>query len=630
MVGQADPTATPGAATLRSPLRSICLLLAGLCLTVSFADAAAPRGFPRLGFYGSIRGNGYPYYEAPLDSALSDSVLDMVARYEEVTLDINPIFPYRPDVIAALKQRNPSMKVLGYVVGQDIWGARDPDSLVHYPTRYRRLMDENDGWLYSKRTGQKYYAGNVNLAKRDASGNLMIADSLSLLWKQYVIDPGIWDGIFFDILCDEMSWPQANGDSIDFVRAGYSSFESFNASWRAATDTIAARIRNWGGPEFIMVGNCALGTKYSTFNGWMREGFPFQAGGDWYSNMFQQPGGYITDERNFQEPRSNYIFSFQVGSEPYLSTNTRIERFGLGSAAMGDGFGVFAVGSRDAFAGDYHTWWFDEYAVDLTTGAASDLPQHVGWLGQSMTPYYQMIWAGQGPEGIANNGFETSIGQGWTFNSAAGAGSIVRELGTPPEGSASARITINQSNPVDWYVNFSGLIGIPLTPFYTHSATFWIRASSPRTVNLVISRTNSTQLMSRKVEVGTEWAQVQVPFIVGSTVEAPNTTRLQFFVGKDAGTVWIDDVHFQLGHSMVYRRDFQNGIVLVNPSFQEGADVMLPRPFRRILGDKDPFINDGSSSQVQYVGPADALFLIGDDMYPPARVLDLQQAPTGH
>ena len=42
-------------------------------------------------------------------------------------------------------------------------------------------------------------AGNVNLAKRDAQGSLIIADSLSLLWKEYLIDSGVWDGVFFDM-----------------------------------------------------------------------------------------------------------------------------------------------------------------------------------------------------------------------------------------------------------------------------------------------------------------------------------------------------------------------------------------------------------------------------------------------
>lgn len=620
------------------PRVAATLLLALACLPLSAsaanaaptaADAQPLRGFPRLALYGSIRGNGYPFYNAPIDSALVDSVLDQVSRYEEITLDVNPIFPYRPDIIAGIKQRNPSAKVLGYVVGQDIWNAQDRDSLRHYPTRYRRLLDNNNGWLFSKLTGQKYYAGNVNLAKRDASGRLVIADSLALLWKENLIDPGIWDGVFFDILCDEMGWPQAEGDSIDFVRAGYSSFEAFNASWRAATDSIATKLRNWGGPDFIMVGNCALGTKYSTFNGWMREGFPFQAGGDWYSNMFQQPGGYITDEVSFLEPRSNYIFSFQVGSDHYSSTNNRILRFGLGSASLANGFGVFAVQNRDAFTGDYHEWWYDEYAVDLETGRSSQSMEHTGWLGQALTPFYQMIWAGQNPEGILNSGFETSVTDGWGFYAGTPATRSL-DVSTFAVGGASARIDIQQASPIDWNVALQSNIAIPIVPWTNFSATFWMKASTPRTISVVISRTNAQQLLWRQLQIGTEWKQYQIPFLSYSTLEPPNSTRIAFYLGKDTGSVWLDDVHFQSGLSTVYRRDFQNGIVLVNPSFQSGADVVLPRPFRRILGSGDPFTNDGSTGMVQYVGPADALFLIGDDMYPPSRVTDLRQAPTGN
>ena len=39
-------------------------------------------------------------------------------------------------------------------------------------------------------------------------------------------------------------------------------------------------------------------------------------------------------------------------------------------------------------------------------------------------------------------------------------------------------------------------------------------------------------------------------------------------VGGEAGDVWIDDAHFQQGATSLWRRDFQNGIVLVNPASQ--------------------------------------------------------------
>ena len=133
------------------------VLLLALTAAVAIAASAplAPHGYPRLAFYGSIRGNGYPFYNAPIDSALNDTTLNAVSRFEEIILDINPIWPYRPDVIRELRRRNPDAKLLAYVVGQNIWDARDVDSLRHYPTRYRRLIDNNDGWLYSKKTKQK-------------------------------------------------------------------------------------------------------------------------------------------------------------------------------------------------------------------------------------------------------------------------------------------------------------------------------------------------------------------------------------------------------------------------------------------------------------------------------------------
>lgn len=583
----------------------------------------APHGYPRLAYYGSIRGTGYPFIKP--DSTLDTEILDQVSRYDEITLDVNPIWPYRPDVISALRQRNPRAKFLAYVVGQNIWEARDRDSLRHYPTRYRRLVDNNDGWLYSKQTGGKYYAGNVNLAKRDASGNLVIADSLALLWKDVAIDSGVWDGIFYDILCDEMSWPQGHGDSIDFVRAGYATFEEFNASWTAATDTIASRMRRWGGDDFIMVGNCALGTKYSSFNGWMREGFPYQAGGDWYSNMFQEPGGYMTDERSFRAPRHNYIFSFPVGEDPYWPLNTRIARFGLGSAALGDGFAVFGGQDRDAFHSDYHNWWYDEYAVDMNGGGvSSESGQHVGWLGQALTDLYQMIWVGTNPDAVTNPSFEQNT-TGWGLSSQTGS-RLVRDTNCEaPVGACAGRVDITTPSPIDWYTTLWTTAPFQITPWNNHSVTFWAKATTPRSFSIVMARADNGQLIqSRKVVIGTEWKQYQLPL---NPYGFDGMASLQFYLGKDAGSVWFDDVHFQMGTTTAYRRDFQNGIVIVNPSNDAWVQVPLDRDYKRIVGVRDPITNDGTVVSVAELQPQDALFLVGDDVHAPATIRDLRVRP---
>ena len=605
---------------------SLLILVTIVCAQAASAsppesNAGSLLGYPRLAFYGSIRGNGYPFIEP--DGSLSLPAIDAVSRFDEIILDINPIWPYRPDVLQAIRARNPNARMLGYVVGQNIWQAFDVDSLHHYPTRFRRIVDDNNARLYN-RFGQYYYAGNVNLAKRDAGGDLFIADSLALLWKDVTIDSGVWDGIFYDILCDDMGWPQANGDSIDYVRAGYPTFAAFNASWREATDSIAVKMRRWGGDGFTMVGNCALGTKYEWFNGWMREGFPTQAGGDWWANMYQEPGGYFTDERNFRQPRHNYIFSFNVGTDPYSLGNMRIARFGLGSATLGDGFGVFGASDRDAFHADYHEWWYDEYAVDLDAGGqATEDKADTGWLGQPLSDPYQMIWLSTEPDAVTNPSFEANITQGWSMVSFNG-GSFHRDVTTAGHLQASLRVDMPNASTVDWYTNLRCPNTIQAFAYNTYSGTFWAKADSPRNISVVFQRGDAGLIQVRFLNITTEWKQYQIPFNSGPYA-GPAT--IAFFLAKDPGSVWLDDIHLQRGTTSIYRRDFQKGIVLVNPSLSSTAAVPLERAYKRITGLHDTVTNDGSVSDIGTVGPSDAIFLIGDDVFAPSRVEDLHAVP---
>ena len=71
-----------------------------------------------------------------------------------------------------------------------------------------------------------------------------------------------------------------------------------STAWSAATDTMASRLRARAGGSAVLVGNCGRGNKYAWFNGWMRENFPYQQGGTWYSNMLGDVGsrGYLRDE----------------------------------------------------------------------------------------------------------------------------------------------------------------------------------------------------------------------------------------------------------------------------------------------------------------------------------------------
>jgi len=598
-----------------------CLALIG-GLSAWGVGAAHAGGYPRLGLYGGIQGIGYPYIlggnrSGPLDLATCDSV----ARYDQVILDASPISEYRPDVAARLRATHPGISLLAYVNAGNIWFAAQPDSNVHYPTRFRRLIRKLGGFLYD-RAGREYPTLNVNYAKKDGAGRYVVAESLAVLFQDAIVRTGIWDGMFLDVYCDRIAWAQAMlADSIDFVRAGYPTLAAFDAAYQAGTDVLANRLRALAGPSFLLVGNCAQGTKYTLFNGWMRENFPNQNGGNWYENMFRDPGGYFVDEAKFLPPRQNYLFSAANPAHPYDVVNTRKARFGLGSSSLGGGFSAFGEATRDISLTNYSGWWYDEYAVDLTTGRSSDRLVNTGWLGQPLGAAWQMIWPGTGPDASGNPDFEADL-TGWTFAPNAIPATFTRDTGTSASGLASAHVHVSSAGIHDWDVNLNtaGTIGVSVGTIY--SATFWARAASPRTLPVILGLTVGGEVARRTVALTTTWQRFQVALIPSKA----GTGRLSFFLAGAAGDVWLDDVHLQAGASSLWRRDFQNGIVLVNPSFNT-LTADLGRTFRRIAGVMDPAVNDGMPSSQITIGPQDARFLLGDDMLPPAPVLDLHPVP---
>jgi hypothetical protein len=120
----------------------------------------------------------------------------------------------------------------------------------------------------------------------------------------------------------------------------------------------------------------------------------------------------------------------------------------------------------------------------------------------------------------------------------------------------------------------------------------------------------------------TAWKQFQVVF----QPIASGVSNLQFYLGDAVGDVWFDDVHFQPGTSSIYRRDFEHGLILVNPTTLD-LTVPLERSFYKIRGIADPVTNDGSSGRQFVVKARDALFLLGADQVKPAAVLDLHIKP---
>jgi len=593
-------------------------LIAVAAAGVLLAARPAHAQYPRLGLYGSVLGSGYPLWDST--GTLDPVACDEIARYDEVVLDVGPITPYRPDALAALRQRHAGISLLAYVTGHDIWDANTPDSTLNFPTRYNHMIRRMGGFLYDK-AGRKFPGSDVNIAKRNIAGTYVVAESLAVLFNDAILKPAVWDGIFVDVYCNSIAWMETPAESIDYVRAGYSTFASFDAAWKAGTDALADRLRQLGGSSIVLVGNCSAGTKYIPFNGWMRENFPLQGGGTWYTNMFNDPGGYFGDEVHFRAPTHNYIFSALSGTAPYLSNNTRKVRFGLGTAALASGFHVFGPSNRYPKPYPYHSWWYDEYSVDANTGQAMSDLAHTGWLGQPLAPYYQMIWIGTAPDAVTNPDFESDVTTGWTLFTTVGS-TVTRDTLSPAVGSASAHVTVPVAGSVSWATAFATTGSIALSPGVTYSATFWARSDRVRGIRVVAGQMSSGEFTSQALTIGPTWKQYQVALVSPSS----GNSKLAFYLGGEIGDVWLDDCHFQAGSTSLYRRDFQNGIVLVNPAATP-LTVPLGRTFRKIAGVADPAVNDGSTVTQVTVNASDALFLIGSDQTPPASVHDLHRVP---
>jgi hypothetical protein len=301
--------------------------------------------------------------------------------------------------------------------------------------------------------------------------------------------------------------------------------------------------------------------------------------------------------------------------------NLRRARFGLASAALGDGYASFGYSGRVTDAYPYWNWWYDEYAVDLATGRSSTLQRDTGWLGQPVTPLYQMIWAGSNPDAVTNPGAETNLA-GWTFwyNTAEITSTFTRDTTTAAAGSASFKVTVPNTTSIDWYVNISSNGMLQVFQGSVYSATFWARASVPRTITVVASNSGA----GRKVDIGTTWKQYQVALV--PLWSAPDS-KLGFFLGVGAGDVWIDDAHLQQGATTLYRRDFQNGVVLVNPS-NVNLTVPMGSGYKNILGLRDLVTNNGSAATSVTVNGGDARFLISTgDVAAPAAITDLRFWP---
>lgn len=655
-------------------LFSVPTVAAGV-VSDSGLDPAVLKPFPHPYVNGGMSSLGSPFVGIPGDAnALNTDVLNAYARYPLVFVNVTPATDIRPDIMAAMRQLNPQQLIFGYLNSTDTWCPQDGNGNNSYPAGsfYRDMWttisggtsctSSSDRFLWFQ-DGQRTDAvgTNINLAhyvlNPDTSKRYDVAEDEATTIYAHAVATHKLDGQFLDVYCPGILWMETPGQAsrtFDYQRAGYGTDNAdpanrtaFDLGWQAGFLRLSQHLRELAGPDFPIIGNCAQApaSLHPYLNGWDREDYPFQNGGTFFSNILSWPWGYLHQDQNFLNPQYNVIYSIAdgiVGSmNPYTSLNQRKMRYGLGSASLGNGWFLYGDGDNGTLtnADSHYNWWFDEDGVitnvlqsDPTYGHAAEGAQYGGWLGNPQSPAYNVLATNFGsvPDLLSTNqGFETagadpSTIPGWTnfFGQGFSGNTIVRDTTTAAAGQASAKVTVTTTDATN--ADLTSLItgSYSIAPSTQYTVSFKAKASSSLPINVELG-----SYAHQTVRADTQWRQYQA-VITSSIGQFPATLRLGFAL--QAGTYWIDDVHVQQGETGLWRRDFDKGIVLVNPN-SSAITVTLEKPYQKIAGTVNPTLNTGSMvSQVTLAGTSsdggtgDALFLLSVDHVAPSAVTDLR------
>ena len=255
-------------------------------------------------------------------------------------------------------------------------------------------------------------------------------------------------------------------------------------------------------------------------------------------------------------------------------------RFGLGMALMNDGFFDFDFGDSTSPV----AWWYDEYDFNLGTPVAPAM----------------QIGPGAGPNELVNGGFETGQAP-WLFavnndgeaNATFSLDGNVRESGVE-----SAHIAVSSTATANWHIDLEQ-DALPLSAGTEYQVKFWAKADSDVTIQVVAqggAPSFAQYGLDTPVSIGPAWASYSVSFLASTTAQ---DGRLEFWFGNSNGNIWIDSVQMEVAPSRTYRRDFENGVVLLNGT-SSTQTISLEYGLQRFTGKQAPryqyIVDDASPS----------------------------------
>lgn len=249
-------------------------------------------------------------------------------------------------------------------------------------------------------------------------------------------------------------------------------------------------------------------------------------------------------------------------------------RFGLAFTLMNDGYFSHELGDTD----HGQDWWYDE--LDFKLGAPLGPAVQISPAGQPVNPTPIPL--------LDNPDFSRDL-QGswylWCDTAASCAATVRREPTGGKSGTPAARITITsagRSGGIEFAQNHR-----KLEKGKSYQITFNARSSVPTDMTLFSSKNApnwDNYGLQRTLHLTREWQTFTTTF---TATQAASDARFQFIFSATPGDVWIDAITVVEGRPDLYRRDFQNGIVLLNGTHSRQAIDVGPG-FKHLTGQQAP------------------------------------------
>jgi hypothetical protein len=412
----------------------------------------------------------------------------------------------------------------------------------------------------------------------------------------------LYDGIFWDLLYDSISWL---GNDIDSNLDGRPDDPAaLDAAYRAGVEDYLVQVRARL-PRAILVGNEASSDYAAWINGRLFEwqlsellngteeltwDSVLAAYRDWAGRGCSP---HMTFIQSAPEPFYTEKFPFQHVDEmprammEEAAASYQRMRFGLTSALMGDGLFSFDLGPVE----HGQPWWYDEFgapAVQHPTprGEAATLPPR-GYLGQPIGLPRLLIDGLRTPDQVRNSGFEDGLSnwQFWVDMTDGAAASLQTDPSGGISGTGAAHITIARAVEPWSVMVFQPGIATMANEAYTLS--FWARSDVTRTLSAKVAKIlppGTDYGVKVQTLVTPEWQHFNLSARASVTAD---DGELDFLVGERQGELWLDDVEFRQGALGVWARPFERGLAVVN-STRYVQTAQLPGTYCKLNGRQAP------------------------------------------